>query len=195
MKKIFNINYERDYSIITYILIFFVFSFIGWLWEALLHIFLYDDFVNRGVLYGPYLPIYGVGGVLILILFKKYRNNPFKVFIYSFFLCGIVEYMTGWFFETFMHVKYWDYSEYILNIQGRICLWVLAFFGIGGLFFTYILAPLLDDLFKKIKTNIKKIIVIILLSIFSIDLLYSVFVEPNSGAGITEEIKYISTQY
>ena len=49
-------------------LFFFTFSFAGWLWEVLLHVFTDHAVVNRGVLYGPWLPIYGFGGVLIVLL-------------------------------------------------------------------------------------------------------------------------------
>ena len=73
---------------------------IGWLYEV--GIFLVEDhiFVNRGVLYGPWLPIYGSGGVAILVLLKKYRDKPIVLFFATMLLCGLIEYVGGWFLET-----------------------------------------------------------------------------------------------
>src|SRR5699024_6176991 len=67
-KKVEMIYYMRHYTIWSLVLMFFIFSFIGWLWEVSLHLITDGEFVNRGVLQGPWLPIYGTGGMLILIL-------------------------------------------------------------------------------------------------------------------------------
>jgi len=180
------LDYNKSYSLKTYTLFFFTFAFIGWCWEVFYHILGHGVFVNRGTQYGPWLPIYGWGGVLIIALLKKFRDNPFKLFIASFILCGIIEYGTAWYLETFKSLKYWDYTGFFLNIHGRICLEGLLLFGIGGCGFVYILAPLLDDLYKKIKPKIKTILCITLIIIFSIDFVYSC-INPNTGNGITEE--------
>ncbi len=181
------IDYDRNYSLTTYILLFFTFSIIGFLWEVALHLVSDGTFVNRGTMHGPWLPIYGTGGVLILLLLKKYRDEPLKLFIATFLLCGIVEYSTAFFLETFKHLKYWDYTGYFLNIDGRICLEGLLVFGLGGCGFTYIIAPLLDNLFQKVSSKIKIILCTILISLFAIDFIYSSIV-PNTGEGISIDI-------
>jgi len=183
------IDYNKNYSITTYILLFFTFSSVGWLWEVLLHLLTDGTFVNRGTLHGPWLPIYGFGGVLILLCLKKFRKNPVILFISAFILCGIVEYTTAWYLETFKAMKYWDYSGYFLNLHGRICLEGLLVFGLGGCAFTYIFAPLLDNLYKKIKPGVKSIICLILVLTFSLDFMYSSIVNPNEGDGISERIE------
>ena len=184
--KWLELDYNKKYTLETYILFFITFAFIGWCWEVIYHLIGHGVFVNRGTQYGPWLPIYGWGGVLIIALLKKFRDNPFKLFIASFILCGIIEYGTAWYLETFKSLKYWDYTGFFLNIHGRICLEGLLLFGIGGCGFVYILAPLLDDLYKKIKPKIKTILCITLIIIFSIDFVYSC-INPNTGNGITEE--------
>ena len=184
--KWLELDYNKKYTLETYILFFVTFAFIGWCWEVIYHLIGHGVFVNRGTQYGPWLPIYGWGGVLIIALLKKFRDNPFKLFIASFILCGIIEYGTAWYLETFKSLKYWDYTGFFLNIHGRICLEGLLLFGIGGCGFVYILAPLLDDLYKKIKPKIKTILCITLIIIFSIDFVYSC-INPNTGNGITEE--------
>ena len=187
-KKWYKLDYNKKYSLETFILLFFTFAIIGWCWEVFYHLINHGTFVNRGTMHGPWLPIYGWGGVLILFCLKKWRDNPFKLFISAFILCGIIEYTTAWYLETFNHLKYWDYTGYFLNIHGRICLEGLLLFGLGGCAFTYILAPLLDNLFEKIKPKIKTILCIILILFFSIDFIYSSII-PNTGKGISKEYK------
>ena len=105
----------------------------------------------------------------------------------AFILCGIVEYFTGWYLEVFKHMKWWDYSGYIFNIDGRVCLEGLIIFGLGGCAFTYCLAPLIDNLYKNINPNLKSMICLILILLFAVDMVYSHF-NPNCGDGITSKV-------
>lgn len=181
------LDFDRRYSITSLILLFFTFSFIGWIWEVTLHLVSDGVFVNRGTMFGPWLPIYGTGGILILVLLKPFRKSHWLLFITAFILCGIVEYFTGWYLETFKHMKWWDYSGYIFNIDGRVCLEGLIIFGLGGCAFTYCLAPLIDNLYKNINPNLKSTICLILILLFAVDMVYSHF-NPNCGDGITSKV-------
>ena len=194
MRQELKVNYGRDYSIKSYILLFFTFSIIGFLWEVLLHLISDGVFVNRGTMHGPWLPIYGTGGVMILILLKKYRDNPFKLFLATVVLCGGIEYGTAFFLETFRHLKYWDYTGYFLNINGRICLEGLLVFGLGGCGFTYILAPILDNLYQKLSSKVSIGLCVILISFFAIDFVYSSFY-PNTGTGISKSVYGLGNTY
>lgn len=187
-KKWYKLDYNKNYSFETYILFFISFAFIGWFWEVFYHFINHGTFVNRGTMHGPWLPIYGWGGVLILFLLKKFRDRPFKLFITSTILCGIIEYGTAWYLETFNNLKYWDYTGYFLNLHGRICLEGLLLFGIGGCGFVYLLAPLLDNIYKNIKPKIKTTLCITIILLYSIDFIYSSIV-PNTGKGISQEYK------
>lgn len=80
MKKWIRIEYERTYSLRSLILIFFTFSFVGWLWEVSLHLFGDGVFVNRGFFHGPWLPIYGTGGILVVVLLKRFVHKPLVTF-------------------------------------------------------------------------------------------------------------------
>ena len=180
-----NIYYIRNYSIPSLVLMFFTFSLIGWLWEVSLHIVQTGMFVNRGVLYGPWLPIYGSGGIMILLLLKKLRTNPVKEFFSAVLLCGIIEYMTSWYLEiTNDGMKWWDYSGYLLNLNGRVCAEGLIVFGIGAMFTVYFAAPMLDNIYRKIKMKYLVVITVVLIMAFVADNIYSHF-HPNEGEGIT----------
>ena len=175
---------QKKYTLSTYILLFFAFSFVGWLYEVLLYLISQGRFVNRGTMYGPWLPIYGTGGVAILFCLQKFRKKPLLMFVTSFILCGIIEYAGGWLLFHFQHARYWDYSEYALNINGFICLESLLIFGLGGCGFTYVAGPMLDNIFSRIDRRIKYIICAILLAAYGADFIYCQIAGPNSGDGI-----------
>ena len=79
-KRLDTLNYTRRYSIWSLIAIFFTAAIIGWLFEVTLHIIEQGEFVKRGVLQGPWLPIYGYGCILILTVLYKFRKKPLKEF-------------------------------------------------------------------------------------------------------------------
>ena len=190
-----HINYMRRYSPISLILIFFVFCVTGWVWEVSLHLVADGTFVNRGMLHGPWIPIYGAGSLLILTLLYRLRKKPILEFTAIVILAGIIEYMTSYYTEElFSGKKWWDYQGYFLNLDGRICAEGLLTFGIGGMILVYLIAPMLDNYLRKMKTQIAVPICVILLSLFMIDQVYS-FINPNTGHGITDYVSkiYIKT--
>ncbi|MEE3377901.1 MAG: DUF975 family protein [Lachnospiraceae bacterium] len=180
------IYYMRNYSLTTICFLFLVLSFVGWLWEVSLHLIETGKFVNRGVLHGPWLPIYGTGAVIVLLLLKKLRNNLPVHFAASIILCGFVEYFTGWYLElTHDGQKWWDYSGYFLNLHGRICAEGLLAFGILGGVIIYLLAPVLDVMTRQLPIKAFTITVAVLMCVFLTDNFYSSR-HPNTGEGITD---------
>lgn len=115
-------------------LIFIMFSVIGWCSEVLyVGIFHEHKFVNRGFLHGPLCPVYGFGGVVILLLPKDLYSTWVPLFFASMILCTIVEYFVSWLMEKMFHARWWDYSHYKLNINGRVCALNSVLFGFLGL--------------------------------------------------------------
>lgn len=180
-----HLHYMRHYSLWSILVLFFIFCMIGWIWEVILHIVEDGSFVNRGFLQGPWLPIYGFGGILILTMLFRYRNRPFLHAMLSVLLCGTVEYFTHWFLELTKGIHWWDYSGYFINLHGRICAEGLLVFMLGGMFIAYVGAPLIDDRLKKVKKQILIPISLILLVLFTVDSVYS-FIHPNTGKGVTD---------
>lgn len=180
---------EPKYNIKNYILFFFTFSFIGWIWEVLLFLFNTGKFTNRGVLLGPYLPIYGSGGIAILLLLKKFYKKPILTFVLSMTICSVIEYFTSWYLEFTTGLRWWDYSQYFLNINGRICLEGSLIFGFAGCLVIYLLAPKLKKLYNKINIKLQIISCTVFLIIFIIDVVYS-NINPNTGEGITDYEKW-----
>ena len=193
--RVTQINYMKLYSVTSIILLFFSFCITGWVWEVLLHIYYDGQIINRGFTHGPWLPIYGVGGVIIITLLKRFRDRPVLEFLVAFVLCGFIEYFTAWLLETVNGEKWWDYSGYFLNLDGRICAEGLLVFAVGGCTVVYLIAPLLDAFFKRIDRRLATVICVVLLAAFFSDCCYS-FKHPNTGKGITEyeEISFNSPQ-
>lgn len=173
--------------ILNYILLFIVCAFIGWLWEVVLFFVRTGEFINRGVLHGPWLPIYGFGGLGIAVFLQNFKKHPLVVFFAALIGCGLMEYLTAWYLETFKGLKWWDYSNVPFNLDGRICLISVVSFGLCGLAMTYLLYPVLIHLFNLIPFRLKKSLCIILVICFIGDFIYSSDV-PNVGRGITDQL-------
>lgn len=172
--------HEFDY----YVLLFFAMAFIGWLWEVGLFFCTEHAFINRGVYRGPYLPIYGVGGLALCFLLRSFRRKPVRVFLLSMFLCSGLEYFTSWFLERLWGIRWWDYSGHFCNLNGRICLLGAVVFGLGGTALVCLLLPLYDRLYPKLPKKVRTILCLLLLAVFIADITYCA-VRPNTGRGIS----------
>lgn len=178
-------DYHRDYSLLGYILLFFSFSIGGWIWEVGIHVIEDGVFINRGTMHGPWLPIYGFGGTLALLVFKKHVDNQVGVFVWSVLMCGTAEYITSALIEKIQHLKYWNYNGYFLNINGRICFEGVVVFGFACIMVIYIMSPFLDNIYKKLNKKLLTVVAIVLCLGFAADFVYSLNV-PNKGKGITD---------
>ncbi len=181
-----SIFFLRCYTVWSIILMFFLFSFVGWIWEVSLYLIKSGIFVNRGTMLGPWLPIYGSGGVICLILMSRFREKPVAAFFGSCLLCAILEYSSSWILQANYGQRWWDYTGYFLNLNGRICAEGILVFGIGCMIVIYLIAPLNDLIFAHINQKALISIAIVLLAIFGVDAVHSVG-HPNSGAGITDD--------
>lgn len=100
---------------------FLFYSFCGWVYESILVSILERRPVNRGFLNGPLCPIYGAGAVGAVVVLGQV-HNPLVVFLFSMVGASILEYVTSWVMEALFHARWWDYSDYKFNLNGRICL-------------------------------------------------------------------------
>ena len=109
------------YHLSQWLIFFFIYSFIGWIWESCYVSVRKRRWVNRGFLHGPMLPIYGSGAVVILVSTIGVREHPWLIFIFGLVAATALEYVTGAVMERMFHVRYWDYSNQKLNVHGYIC--------------------------------------------------------------------------
>lgn len=123
------------YSLAQWILFFFWYCFLGWIWECFYVSSINAwktkkwQFINRGFLHGPAIPIYGFTAVFILLATMRVRDNTIAIYIFGALAATMMELVTGTVMEKLFHVKYWDYSHLPLNYKGHICFFVSLFWG------------------------------------------------------------------
>lgn len=179
------------YGFFFYIPLFFLLSFFGWLWEVGIYLVKDGEFVNRGVLFGPWLPVYGCGGILLAFFLKRLEYQPVWVFFISMTLCSVLEYLVSFVLEQTWGIRWWDYSGEFLNISGRVCLLGGLLFGVGGWLLVCYAVPYLRLLYRKIWRKEKgrrglQLVCLMLLLLFIADAARAADF-PNMGKDITME--------
>lgn len=146
---------------------------IGWIIEVVDQFYRQKKFINRGFLLGPYCPIHGLGALLMLILLSKFFNNTLVLFINSVLLCTVLEYITSYVLEKIFRARWWDYSDYKFNLNGRVCLQNSLFFGLAGVIIVKFSQPFLLNSLLSLSTTTLNIICIVILIIFGTDSIIS----------------------
>ena len=180
----------------SYCILFFIFSFLGWIMEVTLTLITDKKFVNRGFLLGPCCPIYGCGCILLNLLLHNYTNNILVLFILTMFTCSLLEYITSFLMEKIFKLRWWDYSQMKFNINGRICLETMTPFSILGVLAIKYATPFFITNINKLSEKTILIISIILITLFIIDVIISLtivfklkFVSKNIKKDSTLDIK------
>lgn len=134
----------------TLFLSFLAFSFAGWLYESTVCALAnYGHFANSGFLLGPCCPIYGVGALACWLLLRDVSGIAVQ-FVAAALVCSVIEYAVGALLERLTGARFWDYSKFPLNIQGRVCLYGAVLFGMGAVFICRVAAPALFTALKSI---------------------------------------------
>ena len=160
-------------SIYQIFLLFIIYSFIGWTCEVLYCSIYQKKFVNRGFLYGPICPIYGCGALILFFFLMPLAYNVFLLFFSAMFLMSVLEYFVSWAMEKLFDTKWWDYSHYKFNINGRVCLLNSTLFGVMGVIAVKFVHPMVLKLIYSLNDFWTKTFAIILLSTFIVDLAFT----------------------
>ncbi len=111
-----------QYSVIQWLFFFYFYSFFGWCFESTYVSLKRKRLTNRGFMRGPFLPLYGSGAIMMLVVSMPFQDNLLLVYIAGFLGATALEYVTGVIMEKLFGVRYWDYSDKPFNFQGQICL-------------------------------------------------------------------------
>ena len=151
-KKKFTIMGLSVWRILAY---FIIYSVVGYIIETIFGIITKGVWESRqSFLYGPFCAIYGLGAAIMIIFLHKYSKNYTRLFIGGFIVGSIVEYLVSWIGEMLLGVKWWDYSDMPLNINGRICVYFSIFWGFLALYLIASFNPRIDKLINWIKSKL-----------------------------------------
>ncbi len=134
---------------------FVIYSVVGYIIETIFGIITKGVWESRqSFLYGPFCAIYGLGASIMIMFLRKYSKNYTRLFIGGFIVGSIVEYLVSWIGESLLGVKWWDYSDMPLNINGRICVYFSIFWGFLALYLIASFNPRIDRLINWIKSKL-----------------------------------------
>lgn len=149
--------------------IFIIYAFIGWCTEVSYAALDRGIFVNRGFLNGPYCPIYGCGVVIVVAVLTPLKDNLLILFIGSFLLTSILEYITGYLLEKVFHNQWWDYSDKPFNIHGYVCLKFSIYWGLACTFIMDVLHPIIYKGITLMPHIVGMILICIIMTVFFVD--------------------------
>lgn len=157
------------YTFIQWLLFFFIYCFLGWVWESCYVSAKNREWINRGFLHGPMLPIYGSGAIIVLICTIGVRDQIVLIFLFGMIGATILEYVTGACMERLFRVRYWDYSHMSLNLKGYICLPVSLGWGVFSVLLVRVIHVPIENLVLQIPERIAEVVSVVCSSAFAVD--------------------------
>ena len=158
-----NKNKLRE-ELIIFFWIFIIGSIAGFIFEIAVVLFQKGHFeLRQGLIYGPFIPVYGIGAMLYYVVLDKFKlKNKLQIFLITMLLGGLTEYLCSFMQEKLFGTISWDYSYLPFNIQGRTSLLHCVYWGIGGILYVTYIEPLIEKMREKINKNSIRIITIII---------------------------------
>lgn len=174
---------DLQITVLLFLMVFVVGGIIGFVYEELFYRIDLGYFTKRGTTYGPWIPIYGFGAILIILTTSRIKRYPAVLFGVSVLVTGLLEFFTGLVLFKVFHVRLWDYNVEIwnwLNIGGYVCLRSVLCFGVAALALQYLLYPLLSDFAERCDRKKLMYVAGIPAIVFGVDILVSLIVRARS---------------
>ncbi len=172
--------FAKGMSFSKMFLIFVLFSFLGVIYEEIIgfvkHHHIYGEWiwpVRKGVIYGPFNPLYGGAVVFIIWLLGRKKRHPAKTFLYGALLGGAIEYIVSLLMELVLGVASWDYTGRPLNIMGRTTVLYMIFWGFAIMVLVHFVYPYLSKWIEKIPNKIGKPLVVVLVIFMTLNMIIS----------------------
>lgn len=166
---------NRYYDLLSCIFICFVFSVFGWAFELIMQLMKTGTYVNMSSLHGPWIPLYGLCGIILMTMIQKIVEWPVPAFLSIVTIYSALEYILNWLVEYELNIVLIDYSGYFMNLNGRTFLGGSVFFGLLGCGFLYYLAPKWDDFFKKFPKWLRISVCVLICVAFVSDFAFTFF--------------------
>lgn len=175
-------------NVLRLFLLFIVYSVLGWIVEVISTFLRSKRLVNRGFLIGPCCPIYGITFISMYFILKRFMDEPIALFFLIIMLCTSVEYITSLLMEKLFKARWWDYSNRLLNIDGRVCLQNSLGFGLLGMLALYYINPFIYGYINNLSDTSIIIIGGITFVLFVVDFSISINIMNN----IKNSIKFLN---
>lgn len=160
-----------SYSLTQWLFFFYVYCFLGWCVEST-HVSIRQKpphWVNRGFMRGPFLPLYGSGAIMMLVVSAPFQDSLVLTYVAGCIGATVLEYITGVTMEALFKVRYWDYSNQPFNFQGHICLGTTLAWGLLTILMTRVIHRPFEGLLYMIPENILSILVFVLTVLIAAD--------------------------
>ncbi len=155
---------------------FIVYSILGYVIETLYGLLTKGVIESRqSMLYGPFCCIYGLGAICLLCIPKSAKKNNWTLFIAGFIIGSVVEYIVSWVGEVIFNIKWWDYLNFPLNINGRVCVYFSIFWGILTICLNKVINPTVDKVLGKVPIKILHVLTVIIMVFMGFDFIISSF--------------------
>ena len=155
---------------------FIVYSILGYVIETLYGLLTKGVIESRqSMLYAPFCCIYGLGAICLLCIPKSAKKNNWTLFIAGFIIGSVVEYVVSWVGEVIFNIKWWDYSNFPLNINGRVCVYFSIFWGILTICLNKVINPTVDKVLGKIPIKVLHVLTVIIMVFMGFDFIISSF--------------------
>lgn len=176
--KLVKIEKSNKILLTNIIYIFIICAMLGWLVEVGYVYLINGKIVSRGMTYGPYCSIYGVGAVILYLIFHNIPKIK-KYIPYTFFISAIAmgsfELICGLGFKHILGIEMWSYDGQFLEIMDYTTVPIVIGWGILGTMFVFLVQPILLKIISFIPQNIAKSVAIIIAVIYFLDLSFSTF--------------------
>lgn len=151
-----------SYTVIQWLFFFYFYCFFGWCFESTYVSLKKRHFVNRGFMRGPFLPLYGTGAIMMLLVSMPFQDNLLLTYLAGCVGATVLEYVTGVAMEALFKVRYWDYSNQKFNFQGHICLSSSLAWGGLTILMTEVLHKPVEKLVLMIPSTVLAIVTLLL---------------------------------
>lgn len=164
-----------EHSLNVHVLLFLVYSFIGWMIEVIFHFIKKKRFVNRGFLKGPVCPIYGTGAMLVILTVEPLRDNLLLFILGAFLVPTLLELFVGIALYTIFKTRWWNYSNRKYQYKGYVSLLFSTLWGVFVFIFIWFFHPGIRSVIMAYPESEVRMAAVIGLSLFAIDVVFTIY--------------------
>lgn len=172
---------------------FWIYSFLGWCFECIYVAIHERRWVNRGFVTGPFCIIYGFGALVMLISVKPFARHIVVLFLASMLVASLIEVMVHFILKILFHQRWWDYSDLRFHYKGILSLESSIAWGLLSLLLIKILHPIVEALVSIVDLKLGKIVIIVLIVLYVVDFLFSVFKAMKRSSDVKAGIIRVKT--